>query len=504
MTGSSSPVSERGTAGVFAILSTGEIAGRLLSFVAVLLLTRALGVEVFGIVALALAAVTYAELAVDFGLSHLGQLEVARARRPVRDLMVAVVSSRIGIAVVAGAGLLAFARWAPLPTGAAEATALFSLILVPRAIELDWVLLGARRAAPVAWATVAGEAVLALGVVAAVHEPADLLHVPLVYLAARATRAAISGISSIHLFGFPRRLPDPRLAGDLLHQATPIGASIGFGLLFHSFDLVYVGIVEGAEASGLFGAGYRLYLLLSLVSLAYFRALRPDFGRASIDGFGSIDALVSSSLRVAVAVSLGIAVGGAILAEPLLGFFFGPPYAEAAGVLQALLVGFAVGTAVRHHVNLLVAFGHQRIDLVARAIAAGLNVALVVLVVPVWGIVGAAWATALSRCVLLTLVVPAVRRRIGPVPVGAPSVRVLVSGAVLAGVLLGVDALHVLARVALGGIVYAGLLLVTGAIRPEDVRRLGRGGPTPDEPSERSDLERGTERGRGGSNPQSH
>lgn len=496
MTGSR-PVPERGTAGTFAILSAGEIVARLLSFVAILLLTRALGVETFGIVALALAAVTYAELAVDFGLSHLGQLEVARARTPVPELITAVVTSRIGIAVLAGAGLLSFAKWSSLPPGAAEAIALFGLVLVPRAVELDWALLGSRSARPVAWATVAGEAVLAVGVLVTVHGPEDLLRVPLVYLAARGIRAGITGVSSIGRFGAPRHLPDPGLASELLRQAAPMAASLGCGLMFLPFDLVYVGIVRGAEASGLFGASHRLYLLLFLVSLAYFRALRPDFGRGSIDGFDSIDTLVTVSLRVTAAGTIGIAVGGAILADPLLALFFGEPYAEAAGVLRALLVGFVLGTAAWHHRDLLVAFGHQRVDLGAVATAAGLNVVLDIAVVPVWGIVGAATATALSTCVLLGLVVAASRRRIGRVAVGLPSLRILASAAALGGFLLLVDAPHVLVRVLLGGALYVGLLLVTRAVRLEDVRRLNRVTPRTDGASERSDLDRGRERGRG-------
>lgn len=491
MTGRGPERSERGPAGAFAILSAGEIAARLLTFAAIVLLTRALDVRGFGVVSFALAVVTYAELLVQFGLGFLGQLEIARRRVPVPDLLAAVVGSRLALVALAGGALIAFSRWAPLPSGAAEVTALFGVILLPRALELDWALLGSRRTAPVAWATVAGEAALVAGIAGFVREPDDLLHVPLVYLASRGIRATITGAAAIRRYGAPRRAPDPRLARRLLGEATPIAAALAFGLLFHPFDLVYVGIVDGAEASGLYGAGYRLPLLLLLVSLAYFKALRPDLGRASLGDFSSIAPLIDASLRVTGAVAVGIATGGIVLAESLLVFLFGPPYAEAAGVLRALLVGFVVGIGARHHRDLLVAFGHQRADLLAVAIAAALNVALDILLVPVWGIVGAAAATAAATVALSALAVRAVRGRIGPVSIGVPSARTLACGVVLAAFLLVVDAPHVLVRVGLGGALYLGLLALTRAVRREDVHHLGRGGRDDPRGAERLDLDRG-------------
>lgn len=455
----------------FAILSTGEVVARLLTFAAIVALTRALGVESFGVLAFALAAMTYAELAVGFGLDHLGQLEVAREDETVPRLATAVVLARLGVAALAYGALAAFALAVPMPEEARAVILLFGPLLLARALQLDWTLLGAERMAPVAGANVVAEAALAGGVLALVDGPADLVHVPLIYFGSRTVLSALLWIAHARRFGARPAAPDAALARRLVTEAAPIAATIGFGLLFYNLDQLLLGLLSTPEESGLYGATYRLVLLLSLVSLGYFVSLRPLLGRASVTGFDSVAGLVARSYRITAAVATGVAVGGILLARPILVLLFGEPYGAGATTLQVLLVAFIGLVINRHHLDLLVAFRHQRSALVATAAGALVNLGLDLIAIPRWGATGAAGATVVAEAVVWTVAVRLVRRRVGPVPAGLPSLRTAACAALLAGFLLLVGGLPVLLRIALGGVLYGAALVLLGVVRIDEIRR---------------------------------
>ncbi|MFN2420869.1 MAG: oligosaccharide flippase family protein [Gemmatimonadota bacterium] len=456
----------------FAVLSAGEIGARLLTFVAMIVLTRGLGVAGFGLLAFGLATVAYVELAVGFGLGILGQLEVARGKTPVRNLIGAIVTIRLAMVVVAFVALAVVLRWAPLSDPARSVTLLFGIVILPRAIQLDWALLGAEQMAPVARSQVLAESFLALGVVALVRSPDDLLRVPLIYLTARAVLVVLQGHSAWLRFGFPRALPDPRLARRLFREAAPVAATIGCGHLYYTFDLVLLGVVAGAEASGLYGASHRLFLLLLILTHAYAVSLRPALGWASERGYARVEPLVESSLRLTVAAAVGVAAGGSILARPILVFLFGPAFGAGAPALALLCLGFVLHVANRQYRDLLVAFRHQRTELRVVAAGAALNVPLALLLASSHGAVGAAAATLVAEALVLVLSIRAARQRVSLTLPRLPWARAVLCGLVLAAFVYVIDGPHVLLRIALGAALYVGLCLATGVARPRDVRRL--------------------------------
>jgi O-antigen/teichoic acid export membrane protein len=456
----------------FAVLSAGEMGTRLVTFGAMVVLTRGLGVEAFGLLAFGLAAVAYIETVVGFGLGILGQLEVARGRTPVRDLMGAILTVRLAMVPVAYGALALLLWWAPLAEEARTVTLLTGLILLPRALQLDWPLLGAQCMAAVARSHVISEGVLAVGVLAIVHSPDDLLRVPLIYLAARAVLVILLGHAASLRFGLPRTLPDPELMRRLVREAAPIAATIACGQLYYTFDLILLGIMSGAEASGLYAASHRLFLLLSALTLAYAAAFRPTLGWASERGYATVEPLVESTLRLSLAAGVGVAAGGAVLARPILVFLFGPAFGAGSPILAILCVAFALHVVNRQCRDLLVAFRHQRAELRVVATGAALNVALALTLVPWWGAIGAATATLVAEALVLALVARTARERLAVALPALPWSQALVCGVALAAFVYVIDAPHVLVRIALGAVFYIGLCIVTGVARARDVRRL--------------------------------
>ena len=89
--------------------------------------------------------------------------------------------------------------------------------------------------------------------------------------------------------------------------------------------------------------------------------------------------------------------------EIVLNFLYGPDYILSANVLRILSLGFIVHNFVGPSGSTLVAMGHPRFIMFASLVAAILNIGLNVILIPSFGIVGAAIASA-SALIILNLI----------------------------------------------------------------------------------------------------
>jgi len=93
--------------------------------------------------------------------------------------------------------------------------------------------------------------------------------------------------------------------------------------------------------------------------------------------------------------------------EAVLNLFFGPTYVAAAPALRILSLGFIVNNLFGPNQSVLLAAGHSRFVMWSVAVTAMLNIVLGILLIPPWGIIGAAVASIVS--LISTRIIIAVR-----------------------------------------------------------------------------------------------
>lgn len=454
-----------------AVLSAGQFLSRVVAFAVTIHLTRALQAEGFGTIALAMGVLAYGAVLVELGFDSLGPLEVARGRLPVADLARTVVALRLLLAALGCAAVAAFAALAPFGRPARLVISLYGLSLLANALDLGWVFLGAERMRPVALSEIAQQLVLAVGVFAFVTGPEHLMRVPFLFLLSR-----LCGVGGVML-AFARRYGAcvPRLDFGLLRQllptSLPLSGSVAVGTLLQNFDLVLVGVWLGSRAAGLYGAAYRVVWVPTIVATAYFTALRPVLARGSVSGLESVADVLRRSSRVAVALGLGAAVGGLLLADGVMRTLFGAEYAAGAGPLAVLLAAFGLQVLSRHYRAVLIAFHHQAADLRVMLAAAALNVGLNLAWIPRFGLLGAAYATLASEALILAASLR-LGRRVGSLPFLGSALRPLACLVPMALVLIAVRPWPLAAQVACGGAVYVALLLLLRVVRVDELRRV--------------------------------
>jgi O-antigen/teichoic acid export membrane protein len=383
-------------------LFIGDFLAKTLYFLAFVYLARTLGVESYGTLEFALATITYFLVLADGGLELWATRTVAQGQ-DVRYLVGKVEPLRFLLAGGAFVILLVTLPLFPDYPGLDTLLLLFGLTLFTQAASLKWVFMGRERLSRVGSGLVISQVVFSLIVILLVQDPEDVIWVPILRL--------IGDLAMIIFFGwlFIQQFPGmwPKLsfldAREVLRPALMMGASHGLAFMSYNFDTLLLGFMVGATAVGWYSAAYKPITAILAVPVTYFIGLFPTLSRTFNEGRHIFNTIVSRSLHLAVIFALPIGVGGMFLAADIIGFLFGDEYANSVLPLQILswsAVFVILRGTYRQSLN---AAGRQDLDLRCAGAAVALNVGLNVLLIPRFGIVGAAATTVASELLWLSM-----------------------------------------------------------------------------------------------------
>jgi O-antigen/teichoic acid export membrane protein len=219
-------------------------------------------------------------------------------------------------------------------------------------------------------------------------------------LGANALAAAVT--AGIAVIATHRRLPDarllrPRADPPLLKATLRLGFPVYLGnvlqYLNYRIDLILVGALAGLTAVGLYSVSFRLAEMLLLVPNAM------GFIQVSRAAADTEMRMRSSSVRLFWAASSLAAVAGlvaAVGAGPGINLVFGDEYAGAVLPLVALLPGIVALAGGGVLANDIAGRGHASYNAVGSATALIATVVLDVILVPLYGALGAAIASSIA------------------------------------------------------------------------------------------------------------
>jgi O-antigen/teichoic acid export membrane protein len=456
-------------------LTIAQVAGKLASFVFVIVVARALGVREFGYFSFSISFVPLFLILGTLALDGVVVREIARDRSRVSELF----ASAAVIRVVLGLAGLAIA-FALAPAFVAGGEAYSALTIVGSALFLDELssLVGAvfkayERMQYYALVVLVNRVVSTGLAVLALVLGGDLIVICLTYFAGSAGALAF-GVVAMRLQFPPVHLRSATRSTitRLARLAAPLGVGGIFNTAVFRIDAVMLQAIRGPIEVGVYGVAYRFFETLLFATWALSSVALPRMARAR----AGAETTRTFELTAALVITfyLPIAVGSPFLAEWLVVKLFSARYVEAADIVPAL-----TGAALLYGIAYLARMGALALDRgapIAWIAAATLvvNVSSNAFAIPRWGFHGAAWttlATEAFEAVLLTgLFVstdgrPRVRR-IALVPV--------LAAACMAGTLLAAQARDAEALL-LAAAVYPVALVVVARIFARDDLRAVRG-----------------------------
>lgn len=184
-------------------------------------------------------------------------------------------------------------------------------------------------------------------------------------------------------------------------------------ILGYRLDVFLVAGFEGAAAVGLYSAGVVIAEGLWMPSQAVSTALFPTIANERTESARrSITPLVARNTLWLTAILAGILV---LVAAPVVDLLYSARFGASAAVVRILAPGIVLFAAARVLGNDIAARGRPLVNSVVAAISVACNIALNVVLIPRYGINGAAWASTASYSVLF-VATAAVYRRLTQVP----------------------------------------------------------------------------------------
>lgn len=447
-------------------LGSGEIIARAVAFIGTAYLARTLGPEGFGIIGFVTALFGYLALTVTAGFNDVGSREIARRPHEAPSIAASVIIVRLLLAFIALTVIVIAAWLINKPPTVKLVMVLMGLSFFSLALDTSWVYKGLERNRRVGAALVLGQVLFVGAVLVVVRESGDVVLVPLAQFFGEVSAALLLAVS---VFRLGEIKPEIREGIRILRSSGLLTVSRLLRTLIYTFDVVLIGFLIGEREVGLYNAAYRICFLLVAIAVAVHSSYLPALTRAVVRDIKQVGCIAERSVNLAAAIAAPMIVGGIVLSLSLLKAIFGPEYVEGAGAFRLLLlsIGFVFIHGAMH--NILLVSNRLKVEMWIMAVAAGLNIGLNIILIPRYGLVGAAFVTALAEGLVLLMMLFAIHKigiRLDFQPVSRPLLAAGVMGASL--IVFGTNRPLALC-LGLGFVVYVFTLIVFRGI-PQDAQ----------------------------------
>jgi O-antigen/teichoic acid export membrane protein len=266
---------------------------------------------------------------------------------------------------------------------------------------------------------------------------------------------------------------DRKKVGTLLKTAWPFAVITLVAILLANVDTYMLGLWKDASEIGLYASVQRIYAFVAVIPSTIAVATFPLMSRLAHTDQDKFRLTLEKALGVLLAISVPIAVGGALMSRELVLMVFGQAYAAAAPVMLVMMLMVIAAFPLILLANAVFAYDRQRS--LSGVYIAGMvaNIGLNAILIPKFGALGAALATCISNIIMTGSVFIKVRR-INPLSI-VPTLRtLLVPLMILVLVVVGAEYLSLspVVTIVLAALAYLLTLHVSKAPLVKDVRDI--------------------------------
>jgi O-antigen/teichoic acid export membrane protein len=256
-------------------------------------------------------------------------------------------------------------------------------------------------------------------------------------------------------------------------KGLPFALTFVLTILYFRIDQPLIYTIRSATEAGWYGAAYKpidslLFIPISFLSVVfpvlsiYHRERRQDM----------LDAL-NRFYKGLLLMGWPMAVGLSVLAGPVTALLYKPEYANSRPALQVLAFAMGIAFVNNAFIGALNASDRQSSFTWAAAWSLVVNVVLNLTLIPLFGYMGASWATVATELTLGVAGWVLTARYIGRVAVVSQSWRVILAGLVM-GVavypLRDVQGLYVAIPIVVGAVVYGVAVLLLRGLTGDEIR----------------------------------
>lgn len=265
---------------------------------------------------------------------------------------------------------------------------------------------------------------------------------------------------------------DPTFSWTFFKKSIPFGFFFLGGVIYFQTDTVMLSVMKNETAVGYYQAVIRLVVTLEIIPGLLSAAMYPTFCRTYAHSKKESGNMMFNGLKYMLFLGLPMAVGLFFLSKEIILLFFGNKFMPSVLALQILawiipirFCGHILGT-------ILSASDNQTLRAMATGWSAFLNVGLNLLLIPRYGINGAAIASVVTSGFLVVYYYYSITKQICPVPLRKIIIPPLVPSIIMGFMVYIMRGLNVFVVVGLGMIVYIVSLVLMKGIDRDDYLML--------------------------------
>lgn len=270
-------------------------------------------------------------------------------------------------------------------------------------------------------------------------------------------------------------------------------------LFMYDIGTWIIGIYLPSQWVGYYGIGSPIARIPLMISMAVATAVLPAAAAAlSTKDHSLLGTYVNQAFRYVTIVVLPTSLGIAVFANPLLSLLF-PGYELGTGALQILAVGMLFFTIYTVSASVAQGIGKPVIPMISLGLAVAIELGLSLLLVPTYGINGAALATTIATFVLMVTVAWKTLKQAKTTLELGNLLKIVIASVLMAVILLFIPTsyaytvhyvnipfaqilafLYILFVAVIGALIYITILTLIGGVKKTDIdallklgRRLG-------------------------------
>lgn len=390
----------------------GRVVGLLLGIIRLNYLATHLGVANFGILNFAAYFTALFQVFFDLGLTQLLTRDMARDRTRGAELLGQLLVPKLATALLAALVLTLIVLAADF-----DPTTRVALLLTTAALTLNSLgqtFLGAlqayRKMVLVAVSNILNDSLLSVAIIVLIPRFPEVATALLLTAGVAALNLTALTAITIRVVGAPHLRYEPSATRLVVREGLPIAIS-GMAIAIYTYiGPTLLRYMRGDVEVGIFSAGYKLISILTLVPVAFTQVLYPIFSDFFTNAPGKVGKALQDSLRVMSEISFPLAVGTVILAPSIIDFLYPSAFAEAALVLQLMVLGNALGFLGWILYTFMLALHRQRLCMWVMLGAAAAVTAANVSLIPEFGHTAVAGISFLNEWIIFGILFLSARR----------------------------------------------------------------------------------------------
>ena len=306
-----------------------------------------------------------------------------------------------------------------------------------------------------------------------IHFNYGLISIVSSYLAASIFSFVLSIFVVLKKFAKPKFETDLDFWRKTTKEALPFALTAVFSMVFFRVDTVMLSVMKGDAVTGWYYAACNLISALLAIPVIYGIAIFPVLSKYYGSARSSFDKVGTLSFKFLLIVGLPISVGISLLAEEIILLVYGSAYLNSAYALQIMVWVFFISCIAIVPFHALNSANKQHSAMISLGIGAGLNVLLNLLLIPKYGLIGAASASVTAFFVCFSLYFYFCNRYALQVKLfNVDFVKIMAASLVMGLFVFYYSSSNLFLVIASSAVIYLTLLILTKALSKEDLSML--------------------------------